>query len=171
MMRYFLVLLSSLFAAGVALADDYTLGSLKIHQPWARATPNGAKLAGAFLTVTNTGSQPDRLVGGTAQGAQEVQVHEMQMDGNVMRMRRMEKGLEIPPGATVVLKPGSYHLMLQSLAGPLVQGTRVKGTLQFERAGKIDVEFAVAGLGTMDPDKEAAGAAPGAASPHAMHGH
>jgi len=71
----------------------------------------------------------------------------MKMDGNVMRMREVEKGLEIPAGGSVTLAPGGFHLMMTGLKGPLKQGTSVPLTLVFEKAGRIDVELAVEAIG------------------------
>ena len=64
-----------------------------------------------------------------------------------MKMRELTKGLDIPPGATVELKPGSYHVMMMNLSRQMTKGERVKGSLTFEKAGKIDVEFAVEAVG------------------------
>ncbi len=71
----------------------------------------------------------------------------MSMDGGVMKMRLLPKGLEIKPGQTVELKPGSYHLMFSGLKQPFEQGKRVKGTLTFEKAGTVEVEYAVEAIG------------------------
>jgi copper(I)-binding protein len=78
-------------------------------------------------------------------------VHEMKMDGNVMRMRELEKGLEIPPGATVELKPGGFHVMFMGLKAPLAKDQRVPITLVFEKAGSIDVDMKVEALGAQMP--------------------
>ena len=149
MKRRHLVILSSAVALfGLpAAAHDYTLGSLKIGHPWARATPPTAPSGGGFLTVTNTGTAADRLVSATSPAAGQVQIHEMKMDGTIMRMRELENGLEIPPGATVALAPGGLHLMMMGLKAPLKEATRVPVTLVFEKAGKIDVELQVMALG------------------------
>jgi copper(I)-binding protein len=136
---------------GLALAHNYTLGALKIGHPWARATAPTAPAGGGFLSVTNTGTVPDRLVSAQSAAANTVQIHEMKMDGDVMRMRELEKGLEIAPGATVTLAPGGFHLMMMGLKGPLTQGTKVPLTLVFEKAGKIDVELAIEGMGASHP--------------------
>ena len=122
-------------------------GSLTLEQPWSRATPGGAKVGGGYLRITNTGTAPDRLVGGSFPLASKVEVHEMRMDGDVMRMKPVEGGLEIEPGATVELKPGGYHLMFMDLKEPLKEGQTVKGTLVFEKAGSVEVEYAVRGMG------------------------
>jgi len=133
-----------------ALAHDYKLGALHIVHPWTRATPPTAQAGGGFLVITNTGTAADRLVAARSAAASRTEIHEMKMDGNIMRMRELEKGLEIPPGATVTLKPGGYHVMFMGLKEPLKQDTHVPVTLVFEKAGSIDVEFMVAPLGTSE---------------------
>jgi periplasmic copper chaperone A len=132
---------------GPACAHDFTLGPLKIGHPWARATPAGAKVAGGYLTVHNTGSEPDRLLGGTVEIASRVEVHEMSVTDGIMRMRELPRGLVIAPGQKLELKPGSYHLMWLELLRPPKQGDRVKGVLRFERAGEIAVEFQIDAVG------------------------
>ena len=134
-----------------AVAHDYKLGALEIADPWARATPPSAPAGGGFLKITNTGSAPDRLVSVSSPAADLVQVHEMKMDGNVMRMRAVENGLEIPAGGSVMLAPGGFHLMMMGLKAPLKQGASVPVTLVFEKAGKIDVDLAVEAMGASTP--------------------
>ena len=99
----FLVLLAGI---GTASAHSYKLGALEIGHPWARATPPTAPAGGGYLTIKNTGTTPDRLVEVRSPAAAAAQVHEMKMEGNVMRMRELAGGLEIAPGATVALAPG-----------------------------------------------------------------
>src|SRR4051812_41243530 len=137
----------AVFIAGSAHAQEYKAGPLVIDHPWTRATPKSAKVAGGYLKITNTGSTPDRLTGGSADVSRKFEVHQMSMDGGVMKMRELKDGLEIPAGGTVELKPGSYHIMMMNLSHPLAAGERVKGSLTFEKAGKVDVEFAVEGMG------------------------
>jgi periplasmic copper chaperone A len=129
-------------------AHDYKIGDIKIDHPWTRATPGGAKVAGGFMKITNTGSQPDRLIGGSAVPAGIFEVHEMRMEGNVMKMRALEKGIEIKPGQTVELKPGGFHVMFMDLKSPFKEGERIKGTLVFEKAGTIEVEYKVEARGS-----------------------
>src|ERR1043166_1341934 len=95
--------LALVFASG-AHAQEYKAGALVIDHPWTRATPKSAKVAGGYLKITNTGSTPDRLTGGSADVSRNFEVHAMSMDGGVMKMRELKNGLEIPPGATVELK-------------------------------------------------------------------
>ena len=144
------VLLLALALASVATAaaaNDYKIGALEIQQPWARATPKGAKTAAGYVAIKNTGSGPDRLTGGSLVGVGGAQVHEMTMDNGVMRMRAMPDGIEIKPGETIELKPGGVHLMFTDLEARLVKGQSVKGTLTFANAGTLDVEFTVEGMG------------------------
>jgi copper(I)-binding protein len=146
-MRLFLSVALLLALAAGASAHDYKLGPLVIDHPWSRATPKGAAVAGGYMKITNTGSTPDRLLGGATEVAKKFEIHEMRMDGGVMKMRELASGLEIAPGATVEFKPGSYHVMMMNLAKPFVQGERVKASLTFEKAGKVEIEFAVEAIG------------------------
>jgi periplasmic copper chaperone A len=154
------------FFALPAQAADVMVGQLKISAPWARATPKGASVGGGYLTITNMGSEPDRLVGGATGVAKEFEVHEMSMDNGVMKMRPVPGGLEIKPGQTVTLAPGGYHVMLMGLTQQLKQGDHFKATLTFAKAGKADVDFTVESLGAM----HAAGSAGGSAMPGMDHG-
>ena len=130
-----------------AAAHDYKKGDLRIDHPWSRATPGGAKVAGGFMKITNAGKEADRLVGGSFEASGVVEIHEMKMDGGVMKMRALEKGLEIKPGQAVELKPGSYHVMFIELKRPLKEGESVKGELVFEKAGRVPVEYKIENLG------------------------
>lgn len=143
-----------------AAAQDMTVGTLKISAPWARATPKGASVGGGYMTITNTGTAPERLIGGAAGISSRFEVHEMSMDNGVMRMRELAQGLEIKPGEKVELKPGGYHVMFMDLKQQLMPGQSFKATLQFEKAGKVEVSFAVQGIGAQSPGP-AAGHAPG----------
>jgi len=137
--------------AAPAAAHEFKAGALEIVHPWTRATPPGAKVGGGFLVIRNTGTEPDRLVGGAVSFADELQVHEMTMEGDVMKMRQLENGLEIPAGGEVTLKPGSFHIMFMGLKHGLEQGKDEKATLKFEKAGEVEVEFAVEGMGAKEP--------------------
>jgi periplasmic copper chaperone A len=143
-----------LFAALLAMpgrAEEVNAGDLVITQAWSRATPGGAKIAGAYLTIENRGSTADRLIGGSGNVAARVEVHEMAMKNGVMTMRSLDKGLAIEPGKTVKLAPGGYHLMLFDLKNPLKQGDKVPLTLEFEKAGNVNLSFEVQGVGAQAP--------------------
>jgi periplasmic copper chaperone A len=143
-------LLSALIA-GPTRAEEVKAGDLVITQAWSRATPGGAKIGGGYLTIENKGSASDRLIGGSAAIAGKVEVHEMTMNNGVMTMRPLDKGLTIDPGKTVKLAPGGYHLMMFDLKGPLKQGDKVPVTLEFEKAGKVNLSFDVEGIGAQGP--------------------
>jgi len=142
-----------LLIPGTVIAADYKIGALEIDSPWARATASTAPAGGGYLTIVNKGTTADRLVTVRSPVAQAAAIHEMKMDGNIMRMRELDKGLEIPAGGTVTLAPSGFHVMLMGLKEPLKQGTKVPLTLVFEKAGSIDVELSVEGLGATQPGK------------------
>jgi periplasmic copper chaperone A len=150
------VLLSALIAAP-ARAEEVKAGDLTITQAWSRATPKGAKIGSGYLTIENKGSAPDRLVGISADIAGKVEVHEMAMNNGVMTMRPLDKGLTIDPGKTVKLAPGGYHLMMFDLKSPLKQGDKVPVTLEFEKAGKVQLSLDVQGVGAQGPGAASGG--------------
>ncbi|MFV0490391.1 MAG: DUF1775 domain-containing protein [Pseudorhodobacter sp.] len=119
------------------------LGDLEITGAFSRATLPNAPVAGGFMTIANTGAGGDRLIGGTVSFAGRVEVHEMAMEGDVMKMRKLADGLPIPAGETVKLKPGGFHIMFMDLKEPLVEGETITVTLQFEKAGEVAVPLAI----------------------------
>ena len=142
-MKLLTALLFSLFVTFSTEAQEIKLGDLIIMNPIARATPPGAKIGGGYILIKNNGTISDRLIGGTASFAEKVEIHEMKMVDTIMKMKKLEDGLEIPAGATVKLQPGGYHIMFMRLKeGLKVNGTR-KVTLTFEKAGKIELLFQV----------------------------
>jgi periplasmic copper chaperone A len=143
-------LLACLIAAP-ARAQEVKAGDLVITQAWSRATPGGAKIAGGYLTIENKGIAADRLIGGSAEVSDKIQVHEMAVNNGVMTMRPLDKGLTIEPGKTIKLAPGGYHLMLMDLKSPLKQGDKVPVTLEFEKAGKVKLSLDVQGVGAPGP--------------------
>lgn len=143
--------IATLAFGGTAVAQDYTAGPLKIEQPWTRATPAGAKVAGGYVAVTNTGATPDRLLGGSSEIAGKVEIHEMAVNNGVMTMRGLPDGVELKPGAKIEMKPGGYHIMFMDLKRQLKEGEKIKGTLSFEKAGPVPVEFSVQSVGARAP--------------------
>ncbi len=148
--RTVFLVLAVWLATAVAPAQDYSAGAIKIGKVWTREIPGGAKVAAGFMTITNTGKEPDTLIGGSIAFAGKTEVHEMSMDRGMMKMRRLDPGLIIKPGETVVLKPGSFHVMFLDVAQGPKRGTPVKGTLIFEKAGRVQVEYAVAPVGARE---------------------
>lgn len=153
-----LILAGSAFLPGPVLAHEFTSGPLTIVHPWSRVAPQGAKVVGGYLVIRNAG-QADKLVAVSSELSDKVEIHEMAMKDNVMQMRMLDKGLEVPASGEVTLKPGSYHLMFMNPKRPLKEGELFKGTLTFEKAGNVPVEFKV----------EPMGATPAATDAHKGH--
>ena len=130
-----------------------------VGNAWARPTVAGQKAGGGFMTITG-GSASDRLLSASTSVASTVELHSMSMDGNVMRMRRVD-AIEVPAGKTVELKPGGLHVMFMGLTQPLQAGSQLPLTLRFEKAGEIKVDVPV----TATPPHGAATAAA-----HGAHG-
>ncbi|MBL8592466.1 MAG: DUF1775 domain-containing protein [Devosia sp.] len=146
-------------AMTMAAPASVTVGALEISNGFSRATLPNAPVGGGYVTITNTGAEADRLVGAASPVAGVAQIHEMKMEGDLMKMNEAPDGVEIPAGATVALKPGGLHIMFMQLKQPLVQGTRIPLTLTFEKAGSVEVELSVESP-----------AAKGPAEDHSMHG-
>ena len=128
---------------GAAAGDVVTAGDIEIGAAWARAMLAGQKAAGAYLTIANKGGAADRLVGAASPLAGKVEVHTMEVVKDVMTMRPVEGGLEIPAGGTVELKPGGYHIMFMDVATPFAEGDTVPVTLRFEKAGEVALSLPV----------------------------
>lgn len=144
---------AALFAAAVitapanpSLAESVKIGDLVIKHPIARETAPASKVGVGFLKIKNKGTTSERLIGGKSDFAGDIQVHQMKMENDVMKMSEVETGLEIPPGELVILKPGGYHIMFMKLDGPLKAGEKRKVQLNFAKAGSVDVTFSVKSL-------------------------
>ncbi len=142
MFRRFIPLLAAGLLAGPTAAHQYELGSLVIGHPWSRPTPAGAPMGVAYLSITNQGTEPDALIGASSPASSGVQFHQTTISEGMARMRPLGE-IEIEPGATVKIEPGSFHLMLVALKAPLAAGKSVPLTLQFLRAGSITVELSI----------------------------
>ena len=136
--------------AAPALAQDIKAADITIQKPWARATPKGADVGGAYFVIRNDGAQPDRLTGGTADFA-TVEIHQMKSEAGVMKMEELKDGLPISAHSSVGFAPGGYHVMFTHLTHPLNKGETIKATLTFERAGPIEVTFPILAVGASGP--------------------
>jgi len=148
-MKYgMLILLACVLSPLTACARDehQRVGDLVVSVPWARETPPNAPVAGGFLTVQNKGRTDDRLMSVESLAAARVEIHEVREDGGVARMHQVQGGLPIAAGKTVVLKPGGYHLMFIRPTERWVAGDKVKTTLIFQNAGRVEVLFDVRSL-------------------------
>lgn len=151
--------------AGAAFAQT---ANVKVEGAWARATVQGQKGTGAFMKLT--APEGAKLVGATSPAAGVAEVHEMKMEGDVMKMRALPV-LDLPAGKTVELKPGGYHIMLLDLKAPLAPNTSVPVTLTFKDAKGAEVKQEL----NLPVATSAPGAAPGAAADaghqHGAHKH
>ncbi|MDW6025361.1 copper chaperone PCu(A)C [Mesorhizobium sp. BAC0120] len=139
--------ISSAVSASEQASAPVIAGDLTITAYRAKAMLPGQPTGGAFLTIANNGSSADRLLSVTSPSAGMVEIHTMEVVNNVMTMRPVNGGLEIPAGATVELKPGGTHLMFMQVKEPFKKGGEVPVTLEFEKAGKVEIVFPVVGLG------------------------
>ena len=122
---------SCIFSVACATAAEAGPAPVKVENPWLRASVPGQKASGGFMVLT--AQRPLKLVGVESPAAAVAEVHEMKMDGDVMKMRAVP-ALDLPAGKTVELKPGGYHVMLLDLKAPLVKDTQVPLTLIFKDA-------------------------------------
>ena len=130
---------------------------------WARATPPHASTGAIYLTlISPTG---DRLTGASSPDSSKAGVHEMRMDGDIMRMRAVEGGLDLPAGKPVTLSPGGYHIMLEGLKAPLKPGEAVPLHLVFQKSPPLNVEARVVAIGAPGPGAAGTGNASQAAMP------
>jgi copper(I)-binding protein len=129
-----------------AMAAEYKVGPLLIGDPWSRATPKGTQTAIGYMIIKNNGIVSDRLVGGSIEIADSFQLHAMTMENGIAKMRELN-GIEIKPGEVIEFKPGGSHLMFVNLKHPLSKGERINGTLVFERAGIVQIQYSVEGIG------------------------
>ncbi|MTH33981.1 copper chaperone PCu(A)C [Paracoccus limosus] len=139
----FSALFLGLALAAPAVADPVHQGDLTLSDAYMRAMPPHAPVAGAYVTIANAGSAPDRLISASSPRAGQVRIDEMIMQGEVMKMRALPDGLPIPAGETVTLQPGGYHLMFLEVPQSFTEGDTVEATLVFERAGRVTLPFEV----------------------------
>jgi copper(I)-binding protein len=155
--------------AGAASAHEFTASGVTVAHPWARATPGGVTVGGAFLEIRAAPGRGDRLVAARSPVAGSVEIHSHVMERGIAKMRRVD-AVAVPGGKSVVLKPGGYHVMLMDLKQPLKEGDLLTLTLVFEKAGPIEVEATVEPIGATGPHGFA-GQPPAQASKSGAHKH
>jgi copper(I)-binding protein len=131
--------------AGIAQAQNAKVGSVQIENAYTRSTVPGQMAAGGFMKIENKGAV-DQLISASSPVAGEVQLHEMAMEGNVMKMRQV-KEVVVPAGGAVELKPGGMHLMFMNIKAPLTAGETVPVKLKFAKAGEVEVKMPVNAMG------------------------
>lgn len=149
---------------GLAFTSWAQAQNVEVQNAWARATVQGQKASGAFMTLT--AQTPGRLVSVSSPVAGVAEVHEMKMEGDVMKMRALANGLELPAGKPVELKPGGYHVMLMDLKLPLQKDTTIPVTLFFKDAKGVETKKEL-----KLPVSQTAPAGAAAAPAHGAHKH
>jgi periplasmic copper chaperone A len=139
-----------LIVIGAATAHEFSSKDITVSHPWARATPGGVTVGGAYFEVKAAPGPGDRLIGARSAVAGSMEVHSHSIENGVAKMRRVDS-LPIKGGESVVLKPGGFHVMLLDLKKPLKEGDLLKFTLSFEKAGDIEVEATVEPIGAKGP--------------------
>lgn len=128
---------------GCVVLGTVVLDDLELADPWARVMQPGQQAGGGYLEITNRGTEADRLVHASAPRAARTEIHSMEIVDDVMTMRPVEGGLEVPAGETLSLRPGGYHVMFIGVADPFEVGEVIDVTLEFEHAGRVELEFRV----------------------------
>jgi len=136
---------SFLIVAGVQAAD-VKVGDIMIVDAYIRAMPASAKVTSGYLEIHNHGHESDQLLAVQSSSAARIEIHEMRMEGDVMRMRPLPEGLELPAGETIALRPGGYHLMIFDPMISLVKGENFPMELHFGKAGTVSINFAIRDL-------------------------
>lgn len=131
------------------MGQQFVVGDITIMKVQARETVPGASVGGGYMIITNNGSEDDKLLGGKTSVSSMLEMHEMKMDDDVMMMRQLNDGIVIKAGEVLTLKPGSLHIMFMGLEAPLAKDTSFKATLDFEKAGSVDVDFNVVDMKTL----------------------
>ena len=142
------LIISTAFICAVpslSVAQDAKVGNIAVNGAYTRATVPGQAAAGGFMKITSNGTA-DQLISATSPVSDDVQLHTMIMDGNVMRMREV-KQIEVPANGTVELKPGGLHLMFINIKAPLKAGEAVPVKLKFAKAGEVEVKMPVNAAG------------------------
>ena len=130
-----------------SLAHEYKIGNLKILHPYITETPPGAKISGGYMKIINTGNQTDHLSLVTVDFTKSAEIHEMRTENDVIKMRKIKDGIEIPAKGFTELKHKGYHIMFMNLLKPMIRGETHEGTLYFEKAGNVKVIFIIEKMG------------------------
>lgn len=140
MKRFAVAAVALLLATGYASAEDKTVGSLTLSDSWARAAKT--QTSAAYVVIHNKGTTQDRLIGASSPAAERVELHTTEMQGDIARMKKLD-AVEVPPAQKAEFKPGGLHIMLIGVKRPLEEGQSIKITLQFEKAGNVELDVAV----------------------------
>ena len=168
LMRLTVMVLITATAGALAHAHEHQQGPLTVVHPWSRATAPSQKAGGVYLRIENASNQPDRLIGVESDLADVTSLHTIIRDGDVIKMRPVQSGIEVPANGHIVLAPGGNHVMLIGLRQQLVQESTVPLVLVFEHAGRVEIEAVVEAAGSRGP--VSAAAASNGGPDHRQHG-
>lgn len=135
------LLLAGILFVTASHSEERRIGDLVFGNPTLKIPPAGAPVMAGYVTIKNEGSEAEWLTGAQADLSASVQIHTMELQDGVMRMRPVEGGLEIPAGEAVVLKAGGLHLMFMKPVAGLEPGSSHEVVLMFEKAGEVPLEF------------------------------
>jgi periplasmic copper chaperone A len=144
------IILTAIAVIAMTRNAESSARDLVVTLAWARATPPGADVGAAYVTIENRGATDDRLIGVTSAAAGVVSIHETVEENGIAKMRPLQ-GIALLAGHTLAMQPGGFHVMLMDLKNPLVEGESVALTLTFEQAGAIEVEADIAAIGADAP--------------------
>lgn len=148
-----------LVLTGLAYAHSFQAGTIVIEHPWSPPAPQSASVASGYLTLSNRGTETDRLMEVSSEAFASAEIHRTLVEGGVASMRPVEGGVAVEPGATVDFETEKLHVMFMEPKAKLEEGARFKARLVFEKAGAVEVDFVV--------ERKAQEAMP---QDHTMHG-
>ncbi|EKS43208.1 copper chaperone PCu(A)C [Bartonella bacilliformis] len=141
---WYIVLISVFVTLPItANAHQYKIGDIEIVHPWTRTTLKGTKVSSGYFHIINHGNTPDRLISVETDGVKTTEIHSMAINNDIMQMKHLTNGIEIPGSGEIKLKPGGDHIMFMGLSQPFQKGDKINAKLTFEKAGVIDIYFNV----------------------------
>ena len=144
--KYIILILTLFLFPKIIYSHDYYLGKLTIDHPYIIKPMPGMKAASGYLVITNKGNESEYLINIESLFSKNIELHEMSMVGDVMNMKKISNGLEIPSGKEIELKPGGFHIMFKNLNKELLTGSKEKVILHFKNTGKIIVSFEISDI-------------------------
>ena len=133
---------SALLLAATIVTAPANAQSITVEEPWARATIGQSKNSAVYMRLTNRGGEPDRLISASSPAAAATELHATIREGDVMKMRAVQ-AIDLKPGESTVFEPGGLHVMFLGVKQPLHTGDHVPLVLQFEKAGRVEVQAVV----------------------------
>ena len=144
--KYIILILTVFLFPKYIYSHDYYLGKLTIDHPYMVKPMPGMKSASGYLVIKNKGNQSEYLINLESLFSKNIELHEITMVGDVMKMKKLSNGIEIPSGKEIELKPGGLHVMFKNLNKELLTGSKEKVILYFKNTGKIIVSFEISDI-------------------------